>query len=221
MFKYWTLQQATRDLLEVKKSKFIVTAFPVATPAEAQAFFASYKDTAASHNCWAYAIGALKRCSDDGEPSGTAGRPILGAIESEGLQYTAVLVTRFFGGTKLGAGGLVRAYGASARACLRGAPRVFKAHMAALVLRVGPPYDELGAVNLCLAQASAHRVAERYLDDGVFVLHFAVAGDAAEDLVAQILQATRGRVLAAVSTDTPDGGGGEGEGGEWVDTTEV
>lgn len=107
---------------------------------------------------------------------------------------------------QLGAGGLVRAYGASARSCLRGAPRVFKIHMVMLVVRVEPPYDELGSVNLCLAQASANRVKEQYLDDGVFVLQFTVAGDVAEQLVASIMQATRGRVLATVCAETLDGG---------------
>lgn len=106
---------------------------------------------------------------------------------------------------QLGAGGLVRAYGASARSCLRGAPRTFKIHMVMLVVRVEPPYDELGSVNLCLAQASANRVQEQYLDDGMFVLHFTVAGDVSDQLVASIMQATRGKVLASLCEETLGG----------------
>lgn len=82
-------------------------------------------DPTASHSCWAYVVGDQYRCSDDGEPSGTAGKPMLSAIQSEGLDQVCVLVVRFFGGTKLGAGGLVRAYGGAARQCLQEAPRVF------------------------------------------------------------------------------------------------
>jgi putative IMPACT (imprinted ancient) family translation regulator len=82
-------------------------------------------DPKASHNCFAYKIGAEFRSTDDGEPGGTAGRPILRAIETEGLDHVCVLIIRYFGGTKLGAGGLVRAYGGAARECLRASERKF------------------------------------------------------------------------------------------------
>src|SRR3546814_18000784 len=73
----------------------------------------------ATHNCWAWRIGDDYRSNDDGEPAGTAGRPILAAIDGQGMDRVVVVVTRWFGGIKLGAGGLVRAYGGTAAECLR------------------------------------------------------------------------------------------------------
>ncbi len=80
-------------------------------------------NTTATHNCWAYRIGQDYRFNDDGEPGGTAGRPILQAIEGQGVDRVVVVVTRWYGGIKLGAGGLARAYGGTAAECLRLAER--------------------------------------------------------------------------------------------------
>lgn len=100
---------------EEKKSRFIATIRPVSSEAEASAFIAEMKKKYwdARHNCSAYIIGKrgeLTRCSDDGEPSGTAGRPMLEVLSGSGVKNIAVVVTRYFGGTLLGTGGLVRAY---------------------------------------------------------------------------------------------------------------
>ena len=84
---------------------------------------AEWSDNSASHNCFAYRIGPSVRFSDDGEPGATAGRPILSAIEGEGLDCVLVLVRRWFGGTKLGTGGLIRAYGGAALEVLRACER--------------------------------------------------------------------------------------------------
>lgn len=109
---------------EIRKSRFIALAAPVASAAEAQAFIAAHSDASASHNCWAWKVGQQYRFSDDGEPGGTAGRPILAAIESQEMDQVAVLVIRFYGGIQLGTGGLARAYGGSANKCLQNAPRI-------------------------------------------------------------------------------------------------
>ncbi len=109
--------------VEIKHSRFVAHAAPVTSPEQALAFLQTMRDANATHNCWAYKIGPLYRFSDDGEPSGTAGRPILSAIEGQGLEGVMVVVTRYFGGVKLGAGGLVRAYGGVASECLRQAPK--------------------------------------------------------------------------------------------------
>ncbi|CAI5514311.1 unnamed protein product, partial [Closterium sp. Naga37s-1] len=82
------------------------------------------KDPSASHNCWAYKISPAYRFNDDGEPGGTAGRPILAAIEGAGVDGVMVMVTRYYGGVKLGTGGLVRAYGGAAAGALREATLV-------------------------------------------------------------------------------------------------
>ena len=88
---------------EIQKSRFIAEAAPVASEEEALAFLAENREPEATHNGYAYKIGLLYRFSDDGEPSGTAGKPILHAIEAQGLDRVAVLVVRYFGGVKLGA----------------------------------------------------------------------------------------------------------------------
>jgi uncharacterized YigZ family protein len=116
-------QAATFEQI-VKKSRFLAIALPVATEEEAKAALAAHSDAGANHNCWAWRIGAAYRFSDDGEPSGTAGKPILAAIDGQSLDHVVVIVTRWFGGILLGSGGLMRAYGGTAAACLKAAPMV-------------------------------------------------------------------------------------------------
>lgn len=117
--------RAEATLIE-KKSRFIGYVNTAATEAEAQDFLNEIRAAhrAATHNCYAWQIGAqdqFQRSGDDGEPAGTAGRPILEAIKTAGLKDTVVVVTRYFGGILLGTGGLVRAYSASARAAIAAA----------------------------------------------------------------------------------------------------
>ena len=109
--------------LEAKRSRVLSRAASVESPEAALAFLHEVADPQATHNCWAYRIGADYRSSDDGEPGGSAGRPILAAIEGQGVDQVMVVVTRWYGGTNLGVGGLVRAYGGAAAECLRTAPR--------------------------------------------------------------------------------------------------
>jgi len=120
MFKLTRPATAER---EIKKSRFATIAAPIADEASARAFIAENAFADASHNCWAWRIGADYRFSDDGEPGGTAGRPILQAIEGQELDNVVVVVSRWFGGVKLGTGGLARAYGGSAAECLREAEK--------------------------------------------------------------------------------------------------
>ena len=112
---YKTLRRSASDEFIVNKSRFIGYACPCETEAEALAFLqqirTKHKD--ASHNCYAYVIGqnmGIMRYSDDGEPGGTAGMPIMEVIKAQGVVNCCVVVTRYFGGVLLGAGGLVRAY---------------------------------------------------------------------------------------------------------------
>ncbi len=122
MKTYKTVLKEGQFLLEEKKSRFISRAKPVFTEQEAIDFIQSIKSTCwdATHNCYAYSIeteSLYQRYSDDGEPQGTAGLPMLEVIKKKGLQNVVVVVTRYFGGTMLGAGGLVRAY---SKACAGG-----------------------------------------------------------------------------------------------------
>ena len=107
----------------IKKSKFIARAVHITTEEEAQAYLRDGKKQYwdARHNCYAYQLGMnfeKQKSSDDGEPSGTAGKPILEVLKNKGLTNTLVVVTRYFGGIKLGTGGLIRAYGTAAVAAL-------------------------------------------------------------------------------------------------------
>lgn len=119
----FTLQAPHRYELEVRRSRFVAQATPLASLEVAPVFLQTVQDLQATHNCWAYKLGSQYRFSDDGEPAGTAGRPILSAIEAQDLDKVMVVVTRYFGGIKLGAGGLVRAYAGVAAECLRQAPK--------------------------------------------------------------------------------------------------
>ena len=114
---YKTVKSDGEALIIEKKSKFIATVKPVTSDEEAQAFLAQMRSeySDATHNVYAYVIDEnnIFRYSDDGEPSGTAGMPVLDTIRKEGLVDVAVVVTRYFGGTLLGTGGLVHAYGAA------------------------------------------------------------------------------------------------------------
>jgi uncharacterized YigZ family protein len=114
-----------RAEIEVLNSRFIATAAPVSSVKEAREFIARVKHefADATHNVPAYIVGygasVIAHCHDDGEPAGTAGRPALAVLRGSGLGDVAVVVTRYFGGTKLGTGGLVRAYGDAVRAVLQ------------------------------------------------------------------------------------------------------
>ena len=118
-----TLAAPAQAALEAKRSRFVAHAAPVDSPGDAMAWIAGVSDPQATHNCWAWRIGDAYRFNDDGEPGGSAGRPILAAIDGQGVDRVAVLVVRWYGGTNLGVGGLVRAYGGVAAECLRTAPR--------------------------------------------------------------------------------------------------
>jgi uncharacterized YigZ family protein len=115
----YTLSGTASYQEDIKKSRFLALATAVKSPADALRFFVDHGVPEATHNCWAYRIGSEYRFNDDGEPGGTAGRPILQAIEGQLCDRVAVLVVRWFGGIKLGPGGLIRAYGGSAAQCLR------------------------------------------------------------------------------------------------------
>lgn len=108
---------------EIRKSRFLAIAGPVTNEQAAKEFLTQHSDLAATHNCWAWRMGQNYRFSDDGEPTGTAGKPILQAIDGQKLDNIVVVVTRWFGGILLGSGGLMRAYGGTAATCLRQAEK--------------------------------------------------------------------------------------------------
>jgi putative IMPACT (imprinted ancient) family translation regulator len=196
---YTTLSAPHSHTYEIKKSKFVTTAWPVTSPDEAARLVAAAADPAASHNCWALACGPAARCSDDGEPAGTAGRPILAAIEAEGVDGLAVLVTRYRGGPKLGAGGLARAYGAAARECLRGAARVAVEPTAWLT--IGAPLADVGAVYAVVAGAGGAVEGEAYGPDGAVSLRATAPAVAIQALVDGLAGRTAGRAAVVVEDE--------------------
>ena len=114
----FTLVNETTFEEDIKKSRFQAISAPVENEQQVKAFLEKHLDITTTHQCWAWKIGHNVRFNDDGEPSGTAGRPILATIEGNELTNSIVLVNRWYGGIKLGTGGLVRAYGGCAGQCL-------------------------------------------------------------------------------------------------------
>ena len=154
------------ELVE-KKSRFIATVKPVTAEEEALDFIAAMKKKYwnASHNCFAYVIGEnqqLQRCSDDGEPQGTAGRPMLDILLGEDIHNTVVVVTRYFGGTLLGTGGLVRAYSRSVQEGLKNSTIITKKTGALLKIRTD--YNGIGKIQYILGKNGHTITASEYTD---------------------------------------------------------
>jgi len=187
---YQTLASLCQLEREVRKSRFLAIGAPVESVDEALAFLAAHRVVDASHNCWAYKVGEQYRFHDDGEPGATAGKPILQAIEGQGLDAVAVLVVRWFGGTKLGAGGLVRAYGGTAAECLRTAQK--REVLARLAISLQCSYSEQGQIRMRLAAASATAVAQTQLANGL-CFSAQVPLDQVETLRREVNDITRGK----------------------------
>ncbi|CAL4999367.1 unnamed protein product [Urochloa decumbens] len=179
---YTTLVGRVSCEREIKRSKFIAIAAPVPNERAAMAFLEEVKDPRATHNCWAYKLGDQFRYNDDGEPSSTAGKPIYSAIISSGVDMVMVVVIRYFGGIKLGTGGLVRAYGGVASECLKDAPT----HLVKPKARVGMevPFDLLGTVYHQLQHFQAEDIKQDYDTgkDGTVMVMFRVEYEKIEDL---------------------------------------
>ena len=157
--------------IEEKKSRFIAHVEPVTSEEEALKFIASMKKQYydARHNCYAFVIGdngELTRCSDDGEPSGTAGRPILEVLTGEGITNVVCVVTRYFGGTLLGTGGLVRAYQASTKEGLNNSVIIDKTP--GIMLSISCDYGEVGRLQYHFANKSIRVVSSDYGAQVVF-----------------------------------------------------
>lgn len=185
-----TLAAPASHTIDVRHSRFRAQAAHAANVEAALAFLAGFSDRDATHHCWAYRIGAEYRSSDDGEPAGTAGRPILAAIDGQGFDQVIVVVTRWYGGIKLGAGGLVRAYGGAAAECLRTAIRRPLIELRTMTIAAG--FEDLGAVHTALSAQAATKLAETFASDGV-QLQVSLPADRVDALRTQLRDATRDR----------------------------
>ena len=194
-----TLAAPATHVLEVRHSRFVAQAAPVVSAAEAQEFLRAAEAPDANHNCWAWRIGGNYRSSDGacpeqgrrGEPAGTAGRPILAAIDGQGCDRVVVVVARWFGGIKLGTGGLVRAYGGAAAECLRLAPRVPIVETATLAMHVA--FDDLGILHTLLPGFDAEKRDEAYDTAGARIV-VELPASAIDALKSRLCDATRDRV---------------------------
>ncbi|MCW5865220.1 MAG: YigZ family protein [Anaerolineae bacterium] len=190
----------TRVELVVVNSRFIATAAPAFSVEAARAFVGRVRGefADASHNVPAYLIGhgaaTIAHCHDDGEPAGTAGRPVLAVVQGSGLGDIAVVVTRYFGGTKLGTGGLVRAYGDAARAVVAALPRAEK--VATVTALVEAPYPLLERLRLLVGAYGGLMLAEDFAADITMTVRFrAERFDAFADALREL---SRGGVEAVV-----------------------
>jgi uncharacterized YigZ family protein len=186
-----TLVAGCRHTEEIRKSRFLAQASPVASPEQAQAFLREASFADATHNCWAWRIGQDYRFNDDGEPGGTAGRPILQAIEGQGCDRVAVVVTRWYGGIKLGTGGLARAYGGTAAECLRLAERVAIVAMARLGFVCD--FSELALLKARLRELGAEPLQERFGAGGA-ALEFELPARQVAEAERRIADLSRGRI---------------------------
>ena len=155
MDAYHTVYRGGLGEIVEKKSRFIAEVFPVTSEEEAMQYLeeARKRYWDARHHCWAYVLGrnpSAERMSDDGEPAGTAGKPILEVIRGRQITDVLVIVTRYFGGTLLGTGGLVRAYTASAAEGLKHSEIITRFH--GFKLRIAADYTSLGKIQYLLAQ---------------------------------------------------------------------
>ena len=186
---------------EISRSRFITTASRVSTVEEATAFIRGVAGefTDATHNCWAYAVGppgdtARVGMSDDGEPHGTAGRPMLSALLHSGVGDVAVVVTRYYGGTKLGTGGLVRAYSGGVQFVLAGLPLVDRIDYVAL--RVVIDYARIAALQQLLPAFEAEITRQVFAAD--VRVDIRLPSSRVSPFRQAVLDATRG--LAAISS---------------------
>lgn len=191
-------QDVDLEVEKIKGSRFWAFARAVASEEEARAFVEELRrlHRSASHHCHAWSLGgdgaqdARTRCNDDGEPGGTAGRPILREIEARGLRDVCVVVLRWFGGTKLGTGGLARAYGGAARALLAEAPTDEVQLTRTAHLRFD--YPDTPLVEGVLRDQSLSPTSADYGEDVTLTL--AVPPEALAELERALTEATGGRL---------------------------
>ena len=182
-----------------KKSRFIATVKIVHTEAEATAFIDEMKKKYwnATHNCSAFVIGEkaeLTRCSDDGEPSGTAGRPMLEVLLGEGIRNVAVVVTRYFGGILLGTGGLVRAYTQAVKEGLDSCKKGVMCYGTRLAIKAS--YTDIGKIQYILGQENIPIENSVYAEDVELTILFAEIKE--NELVKKITEATNARAKISV-----------------------
>lgn len=192
--QYQTVYEGGSGEIVEKKSRFIATIRPVEREEEALAFVEEMKKKYwdARHNCYAWVTGErgrLSRCSDDGEPAQTAGRPMLDVLTGEGIRDVCVVVTRYFGGTLLGTGGLVRAYSGAVQEGLRHSVVVEK--LPGRQLQIFTDYNGAGKIQYVAAQMGIPVQDTEYAEQVTMKMIAPLAQ--AEQLIAQVTERTAGK----------------------------
>ena len=191
---YKTVLEGGVGEITEKKSRFIATVRPVKSEEEALAFLEETKKKYwdARHNCFVYSVGLNReytRCSDDGEPSGTAGRPMLDVILGEDIYNVAVVVTRYFGGVLLGTGGLVRAYSKAVQEGLEASRIIEKRH--GITLKVTTDYTGIGKIQYIAGERNIPILNSEYTDK--VVLELLIPSENVEGVQKAITESTNGR----------------------------
>jgi len=206
MKRYRIPAQETRTEIIVVNSRFIATIAPVFNVDQAKSFIGRIKAefSDASHNVPAFIIGhgatVIAHCNDDGEPSGTAGRPALAVLQGSGIGDVAVVVTRYFGGTKLGKGGLVRAYGDAVRAILKKVPLAEKVTTHTVMIEI--PYSNYERVRNLIHEHQGKIVDEDFGVDVTITIQFIV--EKFPTFKAALREMTHGTTTAEIITTNED-----------------
>ena len=195
---YKTVKTASEVETVINKSRFISRCFPVCDEKEALALLSSVREghADASHNCYAYKIGArgeLSRFSDDGEPGGTAGLPIMEALNKSGFTNALCVVTRYFGGILLGAGGLARAYSGGAAAAIKAAGTAF--YVPGAVIEFEVDYSRYNILEGCIRERCEVKSLE-FLESVRFTV--LVECERANDFISWLVERANGRVRPRV-----------------------
>lgn len=206
MQRYRIPAEKTRTEIKVVNSRFITTAAPVFNVEEARAFIQEIKQefSDASHNVPAFLVGfgqsVTAHCSDDGEPSGTAGRPALAVLQGSGLGDIAVVITRYFGGAKLGTGGLVRAYTDSVKAILEVLPLAEKVptHTVRLVISY-PLYEQ---AKILIQDFMGKILHEEFTEQITIDIQFLV--EKFDPFNSSIIELSRGKIKAEIIDTNPE-----------------
>lgn len=202
LIRYLTVSEGGQDEIVEKKSRFIATVRPVSSEEEALAFIAEMKKTYwdARHNCSAYIVGIehpIMRCSDDGEPGQTAGRPMMDVLEGAGLRNVCVVVTRYFGGTLLGTGGLIRAYTAATKAGLEASTILDR--QPGFSMQITCDYTLVGKLQYLVATEGLTLAATDYTD--VVTMEILIPSGDLDRIKKAVIEATNARVSIDISKE--------------------
>ncbi len=175
----------------IKKSTFITIVAPILSAQEAKGFLTEYSDLGATHNCWAYKIGQIYRFTDDGEPSGTAGKPMYNAIDGQEFDNTVALSIRHYGGIKLGTGGLMRAYGGGVSRCLQSADFEIMQDISEVTLSV--PFSYIQSVHNLSTSFDATILSENFNESGAIMV-ISMLSKNTEEFVIKSINASKGTI---------------------------